>query len=85
MILIGAIPSIANGVIGGVDYVPELLVRAGRNIGAGGLSLYRLVVLPAALPSIVLASNRDGRSPGVHCSPARSWSPSPTGRVLASS
>ena len=53
VILIGAVPSIANGVIGGVDYVPALLVRAGRNIGASGLSLYRHVVLPAALPSIV--------------------------------
>jgi NitT/TauT family transport system permease protein len=53
VILIGAVPSIANGVIGGVDYVPELLVRAGRNLGASGLSLYRHVVLPAALPSIV--------------------------------
>jgi NitT/TauT family transport system permease protein len=53
VILIGAVPSIANGVIGGVDYVPVLLVRAGRNIGASGLSLYRHVILPAALPSIV--------------------------------
>jgi NitT/TauT family transport system permease protein len=53
VILIGAVPSIANGVINGVDYVPALLVRAGRNLGAGGLSLYRHVVLPAALPSIV--------------------------------
>ena len=53
VILIGAVPSIANGVINGVDYVPALLVRAGRNIGAGGLSLYRHVVLPAALPSII--------------------------------
>jgi len=53
VILIGAVPSIANGVIGGVDYVPALLVRAGRNLGARGLSLYRYVVLPAALPSIV--------------------------------
>ena len=53
VILIGAVPSIANGVIGGVDYVPALLVRAGRNIGASGFSLYRHVVLPAALPSIV--------------------------------
>ena len=54
VILIGAVPSIANGVIGGVDYVPAVLVRAGRNLGARGLLLYRLVVLPAALPSIVL-------------------------------
>jgi NitT/TauT family transport system permease protein len=53
VILIGAVPSIANGVIGGVDYVPALLVRAGRNVGANGLSLYRHVILPAALPSIV--------------------------------
>jgi NitT/TauT family transport system permease protein len=53
VILIGAVPSIANGVINGVDYVPSLLVRAGRNLGATGLSLYRHVVLPAALPSIV--------------------------------
>jgi NitT/TauT family transport system permease protein len=53
VILIGAVPSIANGVISGVDYVPALLVRAGRNVGASGLSLYRHVVLPAALPGIV--------------------------------
>jgi len=53
VILIGAVPSIANGVIHGVDYVPALLVRAGRNVGASGLSLYRHVILPAALPSIV--------------------------------
>ena len=53
VILIGAVPSIANGVISGVDYVPPLLLRAGRNVGAGGFALYRHVVLPAALPSIV--------------------------------
>jgi NitT/TauT family transport system permease protein len=53
VILIGAVPSIANGVIGGVDYVPALLVRAGRNVGASGLSLYQHVILPAALPNIV--------------------------------
>ncbi|MFN8097150.1 MAG: ABC transporter permease [Dermatophilaceae bacterium] len=53
VILIGAVPSIANGVISGVDYVPPLLIRAGRNLGANGLALYRHVILPAALPSIV--------------------------------
>lgn len=53
VILIGAVPSIANGVISGVDYVPPLLVRAGRNIGASGFALYRYVIIPAALPSVV--------------------------------
>jgi len=53
VILIGAVPSIANGVISGVDYVPPLLVRAGRNLGASGFALYRHIIIPAALPSIV--------------------------------
>ncbi|MEV4757750.1 ABC transporter permease [Micromonospora sp. NPDC049559] len=53
VVVFGAAPSIANGVLSGVDYVPPLLVRAGRNIGARGLDLYRYVIGPAALPAIV--------------------------------
>jgi sulfonate transport system permease protein len=53
VIVLGAAPSIANGVIAGVDYVPPLLLRAGRNIGARGLRLYRYVIAPASLPHIV--------------------------------
>lgn len=53
VVILGAAPSIANGVIGGVDYVPPLLVRVGRNLGARGLALYRHVIMPASLPSIV--------------------------------
>jgi NitT/TauT family transport system permease protein len=53
VILIGAVPSIANGVVNGVDYVPPLLKKAGRSLGASGLSLYRHVILPASVPSIV--------------------------------
>ncbi|MEU1840098.1 ABC transporter permease [Micromonospora chersina] len=53
VVVLGAAPSVANGVIHGVDYVPPLLVRAGRNLGARGLNLYRFVIAPAALPAIV--------------------------------
>jgi NitT/TauT family transport system permease protein len=53
VIVLGAAPSIANGVIAGVDYVPPLLLRVGRNIGARGIALYRHVIGPAALPWIV--------------------------------
>ncbi|SCG53901.1 ABC transporter permease [Micromonospora coxensis] len=53
VVVLGAAPSIANGVIAGVDYVPPLLLRAGRNLGARGLHLYRYVIAPAALPAIV--------------------------------
>jgi NitT/TauT family transport system permease protein len=53
VLILGAAPSIANGVIGGIDYVPPLLVRAGKNIGATGWKLYAYVIAPAALPAIV--------------------------------
>jgi NitT/TauT family transport system permease protein len=53
VLLIGAIPSIANGVISGIDNTPPILLRAGRVLGARGLAHYRRVVLPAALPGFV--------------------------------
>jgi NitT/TauT family transport system permease protein len=53
VVVLGAAPSIANGLITGVDHVPPLLVKAGRTIGAGRLGLLRYVVLPAAMPNFV--------------------------------
>lgn len=53
VVVLGAAPSIANGIISGVDHVPPLLLRAGRAIGARGIGLYRHVIIPAALPSVV--------------------------------
>ena len=53
VVVLGAAPSIANGLIAGVDHVPPLMVRAGRMVGAKGIRLYRHVILPAALPTYV--------------------------------
>ncbi len=53
VVVLGAAPSIANGLIAGVDHVPPLMHRAGRMIGAKGIGLYRHVILPAALPTYV--------------------------------
>jgi NitT/TauT family transport system permease protein len=53
VVVLGAAPSVANGLIAGVDHVPPLMVRAGRMIGAKGVGLYRHVILPAALPTYV--------------------------------
>jgi NitT/TauT family transport system permease protein len=53
VIVLGAAPSIANGLISGVDQIPVLLLRAGRMLGARGLSSLRHVILPAALPGYV--------------------------------
>jgi NitT/TauT family transport system permease protein len=51
VIVLGAAPSIANGLIHGVDHVPPIMLRAGRVLGAKGVSAYRHIILPAALPS----------------------------------
>ena len=53
VVVLGAAPSVANGVLAGVDNIPPLLLRAGRVLDARGLRLYRHVLLPAALPGFV--------------------------------
>jgi NitT/TauT family transport system permease protein len=53
VIILGAAPSIANGLIAGVDYTPPLLLRAGRTMGLGRIAMYRSLILPASLPSFV--------------------------------
>jgi NitT/TauT family transport system permease protein len=54
VVVIGAAPAVANGVIAGVDHIPPLWLRAGRVLGARGVSLYRHIVLPALWPSFLL-------------------------------
>ncbi len=51
VVVLGAAPSIANGLITGIDHIPPLLLRAGRVMGARGWAMLRSVVLPAALPA----------------------------------
>jgi NitT/TauT family transport system permease protein len=53
VVVIGAFPSIANGLIAGIDNTPPVLMRASRVLGAKGLTAFRHVVLPAALPTYV--------------------------------
>jgi len=53
VVILGAAPAIAGGLLSGVDHVQPILVRVGHVMGARGLNLYRYVILPAALPSFV--------------------------------
>jgi NitT/TauT family transport system permease protein len=53
VVVLGAVPSIANGIISGIDYVPPAWKRVGAVLGMRGLTLYRHVILPATLPSFV--------------------------------
>ncbi|NBM20216.1 ABC transporter permease [Streptomyces sp. GC420] len=50
VILLGAVPSVANGLLTGVDQVPPLYLRAGSTLGATGPRAVRHILLPAALP-----------------------------------
>jgi NitT/TauT family transport system permease protein len=53
VILLGAVPSIANGLVSGIDQVPPIYLRAGRTIGATGLRGAWHILLPASLPGYV--------------------------------
>ncbi len=53
VVVLGAAPSIANGVISGIDHVPPAYTRLGRVLGANAVEQYRYITLPAALPSYV--------------------------------
>jgi NitT/TauT family transport system permease protein len=50
VVLMGAVPSIANGLVSGIDQVPPLYLKVGRVLGAKRLTAARHVVVPAALP-----------------------------------
>ena len=53
VVVLGAAPAVANGVISGVDHIPPLLLRGGSSARRPGLSAYRYVIVPAALPAFV--------------------------------
>jgi NitT/TauT family transport system permease protein len=53
VVVMGALPSIAGGMVSAVDQIPPLLLRVGDAMGARGLARYRYIVLPAALPGYV--------------------------------
>jgi NitT/TauT family transport system permease protein len=53
VVVLGAAPSIANGVISGIDHIPPAFMRLGHVLGAGTVSLYRDIALPAAMPAYV--------------------------------
>ncbi|MHB8571378.1 MAG: ABC transporter permease [Candidatus Dormibacteria bacterium] len=53
VVVLGAAPSLANGILSGIDHVAPEVVRVGRVLGARGARLYASVIIPAAMPSVV--------------------------------
>ena len=53
VVLMGAVPSIINGLVAGIDQVPPNLRRVGRVLGAGPIQMMTKIILPAALPGFL--------------------------------
>lgn len=53
VVVLGAAPAIANGLIAGADTIPPIQLRAGRILGARRLTMYRYIVLPGSMPGFV--------------------------------
>lgn len=53
VVVLGAAPSIANGIVSGIDGVPPMYHRLGANLGAGNVAMYRDFVVPAAMPGVI--------------------------------
>lgn len=50
VVIMGAAPSIANGLVSGIGQIPALYNKVGFVLGARGLDAIRFIVMPAALP-----------------------------------
>lgn len=50
VVLLGAVPSIANGLLAGMDQIPPIYLRAGQVMGAKGFGRTWRIVLPASWP-----------------------------------
>jgi NitT/TauT family transport system permease protein len=53
VVVMGALFSITTAAEAGASNVPPIYIRAARTMGAGGFRMFREVMLPAALPSII--------------------------------
>ena len=87
VVVLGAAPSVANGLIAGVDYIPRVLHPGRQGARRAGLAAYRFVILPAAFPSFISGLKQawafawrspDGRrAAGDHRRPAVDRGPAP--------
>lgn len=50
VVLLGAVPSITNGLISGIDQIPPIYLRVGKVLGAKGFGQITQILIPAAWP-----------------------------------
>src|SRR5919197_1333118 len=54
VVIMSSIYSVMLSTFSGISNIPTIYVRAAENMGATGLTLFRLVMLPAATPSLII-------------------------------
>jgi NitT/TauT family transport system permease protein len=54
VVIMSSIFSVMLSTYSGISNIPTIYVRAAENMGATGLTLFRLVMLPAATPSLIV-------------------------------
>src|SRR5919197_1686633 len=54
VVIMSSIFSVMLSTFSGISNIPTIYVRAAENMGATGLTLFRLVMLPAATPSLII-------------------------------
>lgn len=53
VVVAGSMPSMATATQTSINHIPEVWIRAGKNMGAGGYKLYWHVLIPAAFPTLL--------------------------------
>jgi NitT/TauT family transport system permease protein len=54
VVILSSTFSIMTSIYGGLRNIPPLYIKAAKNMGANGFSLFRYVMIPAATPSILV-------------------------------
>jgi ABC-type nitrate/sulfonate/bicarbonate transport system permease component len=54
VVIMSSVFSVIISTYSGIQNIPPLYVRAAKNMGAKGISLFRFVMIPAATPSMLV-------------------------------
>jgi NitT/TauT family transport system permease protein len=54
VVIMSSVFSVMMSTYGGIRNIPPIYVRAARNMGSEGFSLFRYVMIPAATPSLIV-------------------------------
>ena len=54
VVVMSSVFSVMTSTYGGIRNIPPIYMRAARNMGAGGFTMFRYVMIPAATPSLIM-------------------------------